>query len=278
MDLVINPAQSLFVHGVSERDFDVGLPPLGMVEYILCHVVPVPDTEALRIRWFAARKDDAEQSAQSVWHLADDGLLHGLVPVIFILQQAPLVTGFHVGLAQPAVNRLQVLERRRPHHNVQKHAQAETHWVGRVESVDAAEGVGGKDAGMARLRSAPKPSLELVGGPGVVLCHVTVPQGPCKLVSLAQRKELSQFGVMSLGNSLPRSLLCEVYSRSVLKKNVKMHDGQGPLMHWQLEQSPDYLIRAYVPAVQVVLDHVQTIVVALQGEHGLVAPLFDILV
>ena len=57
-----------------------------------------------------------------------------------------------------------------------------------------------------------------------------------------------------------------------------MHYGQCPLVHRHLEQSPDYLIRAYVPAVQVVLDHVQTIVVALQGEHDLVAPLFDILV
>ena len=85
MDQVVNPAQSLFVHGVSERDFDVGLPPLGMVEYILCHVVPVTDTEALGIRRVAARKDDAEKSAQSVWHLVDDGLLHGLVPVIVIL-------------------------------------------------------------------------------------------------------------------------------------------------------------------------------------------------
>ena len=249
-----------------------------MVEYILRHVVPVPDTEALGIRRVAARKDDAEQSAQSEWHLADDSLLHGLVPVIVILQLAPLVAGFHVGLAQPAINHLQVLKRHRSHHDMQQHAQVETNWVGRVESVDAAEGVGGNDAGMARLRSAPKPSLELVGGPGVVLCHVTVPQGPFKLVSLAQRKEPSQFGVMSLGNTLPRSLLCEVYSLSVLKKNVKMHDGQGPLVHWELEQSPDYLIRAYVPAVQVVLDHVQMIVVALQGEHGLVAPLVDILV
>ena len=57
-----------------------------------------------------------------------------------------------------------------------------------------------------------------------------------------------------------------------------MHDGQGPLVQWEREQPPDYLIRAYVPAVQVVLDHVQTIFVALQGEHGLVAPLVDILV
>ena len=256
----------------------MGLTTLGMVEYILRHVVPVPDTEALGIRRVAARKDDAEQSAQSEWHLADDSLLHGLVPVIVILQLAPLVAGFHVGLAQPAINHLQVLKRHRSHHDMQQHAQVETNWVGRVESVDAAEGVGGNDAGMARLRSAPKPSLELVGGPGVVLCHVTVPQGPFKLVSLAQRKEPSQFGVMSLGNTLPRSLLCEVYSLSVLIKNVKMHDGQCPLVHWELEQSPDYLIRAYVPAVQVVLDHVQMIVVALQGEHSLVAPLVDILV
>ena len=88
----------------------MGLPPLGMVVYILCHVVPVPEPEALGIRRVAAQKNDAEQSAQSVWHLADDGLLHGLVPVIVVLQQAPLVAGFHVGLAQPAVNRLQVLE------------------------------------------------------------------------------------------------------------------------------------------------------------------------
>ena len=198
--------------------------------------------------------------------------------MIVILQLAPLVAGFHVGLAQPAINHLQVLKRHRSHHDMQQHAQVETNWVGRVESVDAAEGVGGNDAGIARLRSAPKPSLELVGGQGVVLCHVTIPQGPFKLVSLAQRKEPSQFGVMSLGNTLPRSLLCEVYSLSVLKKNVKMHDGQGPLVHWELEQSPDYLIRAYVPAVQVVLDHVQMIVVALQGEHGLVAPLVDIIV
>ena len=97
-DLVVNPAQSLVVHGVSERDVDVGLPPLGLVEYILCHVVPVPDPEALGIRRVAARKDDAEQSAQSVRHLADDGLLHGLVPVVVVLQQAPLMAGFPVGL------------------------------------------------------------------------------------------------------------------------------------------------------------------------------------
>ena len=83
---------------------------------------------------------------------------------------------------------------------------------------------------------------------------------------------------MSLGNSLPLNLLCEVYSLSILKKNVKMHDGQGPLVHWKHEQPPDYLIQAYVPAIQVVLDHVQSIVVVLQGEHGLVAPLVDILV
>ena len=96
------------------------------------------------------------------------------------------MAGFHVGLAQPAVNRLQVLERHRSHNDMQQLAQVETNWVGRVESVDAAEGVGGKDAVMARLRSAPKPSLELAGGPGLVLCNVAVPQGPCKLVSLAE--------------------------------------------------------------------------------------------
>ena len=47
--MVVNPAQSLVVHGVSERDVNVGLPPLGLVDYILCHVVPVPDPEALGI-------------------------------------------------------------------------------------------------------------------------------------------------------------------------------------------------------------------------------------
>ena len=51
---------------------------------------------------------------------------------------------------------------------MQQLVQVETLWVGRVDSVDTAEGVGGKDAGMARFRSAPKPSLELVGGPGVI--------------------------------------------------------------------------------------------------------------
>ena len=49
-------------------------------------------------------------------------------------------------------------------------------------------------------------------------------------------------------------------------------------MHWECEQPPDYLVRAYVPAVEVVRDLVQTIIVAFQGEHGLVAPLVDILV
>ena len=242
MDLVINPAQSLVVHGVSERDVDVGLPPLGLVEYILCHVVPVPDPEALGIRRVAAQKDDAEQSAQSVRHLADDSLLHGLVPVVVILQQAPLMAGFPVGLAHPAVDRLQVLERRRPHHDMQQHPQVETLCVGRVDSVDAAEGVGGKDAGMARLRSAPKPSLELVGGPGVVLGHVAVQQGPCKLISLAEREEPCQFGLTSLSNSLPCSLLCEVDSLSVLKMDVKMHDSRGLLVHWEREQPPDCLV------------------------------------
>ena len=38
----------------------------------------------------------------------------------------------------------------------------------------------------SKLRSAPKPSLELVGGPGVVLGHVAVPQGPCKLFGLEE--------------------------------------------------------------------------------------------
>ena len=94
---------------------------------------------------------------------------------------------------------------------------------------------GGKDAGMARLMSALKPSLEFVGGPDVVLCHIAVLQGPCKLFSLAKREEPYLFGVILLGNSLPRSLLCEVYSLSFLKMNDKMHDGQGPLMHWERE-------------------------------------------
>ena len=134
-----------------------------------------------------------------------------------------------------------------------------------------------KDAGMARLRSAPKPSLELVGGPGVVLGHIAVQQGPCKLVGLAEREEPCQFGLTSLGNSLPCSLLCEVDSLSFLKMDIKMHAGRGPLVHWEREQPPDCLVRAYVPAVQVVRDLVQTIVVVVQGEHGLVAPLVDIL-
>ena len=56
-----------------------------------------------------------------------------------------------------------------------------------------------------------------------------------------------------------------------------MHDGRGPLVYWECEQPSDCLVRAYVPAIQVVRDLVQTIVVALQGEHGLVAPLVDIL-
>ena len=119
----------------------------------------MPDPEALGIRKVSARKDDAEQSAQSVWHLADDGLLHGLLPVVVVLQQAPLMAGFPVGLTHSAIDSLQVLERRWPHHDMQQHAQVETLWVGRVDSVDAAEGVGGKDAGMSRFRSAPKPSL-----------------------------------------------------------------------------------------------------------------------
>ena len=125
---------------------------------------------------------------------------------------------------------------------MQQHPQVETLCVGRVDSVDAAEGVGGKNAGMARLRSAPKPSLELVGGPGVVLGHVAVQQGPCKLVGLAEREEPCQFGLTSLGNSLPCSLLCEVDSLSVLKMDIKMHDGRGPLVHWEREQPPDCLV------------------------------------
>ena len=154
-----------------------------------------------------------------------------------------------------------------------QHPQVETHCVGWMDSVDAAEGVGGKDAGMARLRSSPKPSLELVGGQGVVLGHVAVQQDPCKLVGLAEREEPCQFGLMSIGNSLPCSLLCEVDSLSILKMDVNMHAGQGPLVYWECEQPPDCLIRAYVPAVQVVRDLVQKIVVVLQGEHSLLAPL-----
>ena len=56
-----------------------------------------------------------------------------------------------------------------------------------------------------------------------------------------------------------------------------MHDGQGPFVHWEHEQPPDYLVRAYVPAIQVVRDLIQMIIVALQGEHSLVAPHLDIL-
>ena len=108
MDLVVNPAQSLFVHGVSERDVDVRLSPLGLVKYILCHVFPVPDPEAFGIRRVAARKDDAEQSAQLVQHLADDSLLHGIMPVVVVLQQAPLMASFPVCLAHPAIDRFQV--------------------------------------------------------------------------------------------------------------------------------------------------------------------------
>ena len=103
---------------------------------------------------------------------------------------------------------------------MQQHSQVETIWVGRVDCVDTAEGVEGKDAGMARLRSALKPSLELFGGPGVVLGHVAVQQDPCKLVGLAEREEPCQFGLTSLGNSLPHSLLCEVDSLSFLKMDV----------------------------------------------------------
>ena len=114
------------------------------------------------------------------------------------------MAGFPVGLAHPAIDCLLVLERRRPHHDMQQHPQVETLCVGRVDSVVAAEDIGGKDAGMARLRSAPKPSLELVGGPSEVLGHVAVQQGPCKLVGLTEREEPCQFGLTSLGNSLPR--------------------------------------------------------------------------